>query len=141
MGKWLKVLDVKSQTAVEALKTLPDDAIEAKIIEAEAELNSACGLDVETFDVPPWTGAKDVPRAFRGTFEVYAAEEQKFYAAARLCALMILDRLAQNPREYGNHSVKGASASFGPRIPSSVFPIMEPWMTRSASGLTGVITR
>jgi hypothetical protein len=127
MGKWLKVLDVKAGTSVEALKQLSEVVLEGKIIEAECVLEEEFNLQIETSMVPPWPNAKDVPWQHRGTFNAFPAEEQKFYEAARRCTLMILDRIAQNPRGYISQSVKGANAEMGDRVPDGCYTIMRRW--------------
>jgi hypothetical protein len=126
-GRWTTVQDVRAGTQLDRVKALSDPQILGMIVEAEFELEQEFNLDIETSRVPPWVNAKHVPYRWRATFNAWPEEEAKFRSAAKTCTIMILDRIALNPRELSGQSVKGVSAQFGPRVPTGCHGIMYRW--------------
>lgn len=119
MGIHVDADELKSRARLESIKSLSIDEIEDLLIApAEAMIEEAFRLDLNTDGDPTY---------WEQIFDQYPRRRARFVQDYKRAIYLMINRMEVNPDGYGSQSVRGASVTFGKKIPEEVRAIMRKW--------------
>jgi hypothetical protein len=123
MGSFVDPEYVRTKTRVEDVKSMEHEDIEDLLIRtAEARLEEEYGLDLDT---------DAEPRHWSGLFQTRPDKLTEFQNDMKVCVLLLIDRTMINPNEFASQSIRGASVTYGRKLPIEIDSLLRKWGTSS----------
>ncbi len=109
----------RTKSRIQSVKDMDSEDIEDLLIfPAQRMIEEEFNLDLDT---------DAEPRHWAGTFERQPHKLVEFNEDMRRAITLLADRLGINPNQYAAQGVRGASATYGPRIPGEVRSLLRRW--------------